>query len=245
VEKRIIARGVLAGALGGLVAFLFARTFVEPAIGRAIDFEEAHSTGHDHGVELFTREVQANVGMGFGVVAFAIAMGALLAVAFVVAHGRIGGVGPRALSVMLAAMAFGATTVVPALKYPPNPPSIGHEETIRERTGPYLLMVLLSLAVAIGAVWLGRRLVARFGGWSAALIAVAAYVLVVAAAMLILPAVTETPDGFPADGLYEFRLYSVGTQLVMWATIAVVFASLTAGTFDETSPSGRQPSLGS
>ena len=103
--------------------------------------------------------------------------------------------------------------------------------------------VVLTLmgSAAIGAVWLGRRLVARFGGWSAALIAVAAYVLVVAAAMLILPAVTEAPDGFPADGLYEFRLYSVGTQLVMWATIAVVFASLTAGTFDETSPSGRQP----
>ena len=35
-------------------------------------------------------------------------------------------------------------------------------------------------------------------------------------------------DDFPADVLYEFRLYSLGTQLVLWATIAVVFASMVA-----------------
>ena len=33
-------------------------------------------------VEVFTRGVQANVGMGFGVLAFSVAMGALFAVVF-------------------------------------------------------------------------------------------------------------------------------------------------------------------
>ena len=33
-------------------------------------------------------------------------------------------------------------------------------------------------------------------------------------------------EGFPADDLYEFRLYSLGTQVVMWATIGLVFAAL-------------------
>ena len=32
--------------------------------------------------------------------------------------------------------------------------------------------------------------------------------------------------GFPADVLYEFRLVSLGTQLVLWATIGLVFATL-------------------
>jgi predicted cobalt transporter CbtA len=243
MEKRIIARGLLAGALGGLVAFLFARTFVEPAIARAIDFEEARSAaGHDHGAELFTRGVQANIGMGFGVVAFAIAMGALFAVAFVVAYSKLG-VGSRALSMMLAGGAFGAITLVPTLKYPPNPPAVGHEETLRDRTGLYLLMVVLSVALALAAVWLGRRIVARFGVWSASLIGAAAYVLAIATVMLSLPAVAETPDGFPAEVLYDFRIYSVGTALAMWATIGVVFESLTAGLLDEKSPSGREPSL--
>ena len=55
--------------------------------------------------------------------------------------------------------------------------------------------------------------------------------------MLILPTIDETPgpllddagnivyDGFPADVLYEFRLFSLGTQVVMWLTIALVFAA--------------------
>ena len=32
--------------------------------------------------------------------------------------------------------------------------------------------------------------------------------------------------GFPADVLYEFRLVSLGTQLVLWATIGLVFSTL-------------------
>jgi predicted cobalt transporter CbtA len=244
MERRIIAHGLLAGAIAGVVAFLFARVFVEPAIGRAIGFEEAHSeAGHDHGAELFTRGVQANIGMGFGVVAFAVALGALFAVVFVVAYGRLRGVQPRALSILLALVAFGAVTFVPALKYPPNPPSIGHEETIRDRTGLYLLMVLLSVALAIGAVWLGRRLVSQLGAWSATLIAVGGYVLGVVVVMMVLPPIAETTEDFPADVLYDFRLYSLGTQFVMWATIGVVFASLTHRLLNEQLTIGRAPSL--
>ena len=88
MEHRLIARGVLAGALGGLCAFVFARIFVEPVIGRAVAFEDAriqaaHEPGvHEHGAELFSRGVQANIGMGFGVLAFGVAIGALLAVVF-------------------------------------------------------------------------------------------------------------------------------------------------------------------
>jgi predicted cobalt transporter CbtA len=230
VERRIIARGLLAGALGGVLALLFARVFVEPAIGRAIDFEDmeaAHEHGvHEHGAELFTRGVQANIGMGFGVLAFSVAMGVLFAVAFAVIYGRVGSVGPRALSVLMAAGAFGAVYLVPFLKYPPNPPAVGREETIGDRTGWYLVMVLVSVALAIAAVWLGRHLVARLGAWSAALTAAGVYIAAVAVAMLVLPIVAETPEHFPADVLYDFRLYSLGTQLVLWATIALVFAPL-------------------
>jgi hypothetical protein len=31
---------------------------------------------------------------------------------------------------------------------------------------------------------------------------------------------------FPADLLFDFRLYSVGAQLVLWATIGLVFAPM-------------------
>jgi predicted cobalt transporter CbtA len=226
MEKRIIARGLLAGAIGGVLAFLFARTFVEPVITRALAYEEAHEQGHEHGMELFSRGVQANAGMGFGVLGFSVAMGALFAVVYCVLYGRVGNLSPRSLSMVLAGGMFLSLYVIPFLKYPPNPPASSLEETIRQRTLLYLLMVVLSAALLVVAVYLGNRLVAQFGEWSAALIGAGAYVVAIAVVMLVLPTIDETPADFSADVLYEFRLYSLGTQFVLWAMIGLVFGSM-------------------
>jgi predicted cobalt transporter CbtA len=226
MEKRIIARGLLAGAIGGVLSFVFARTFVEPVITRALAYEESHEHGHDHGMELFGRGVQANIGMGFGVLAFSVAMGALFAVVYCVAYGRVGGLSPRGLSVVLAGAMFLSLYVIPFLKYPPNPPATSLEATIRQRTLLYLLMVVLSVALLVAAIYLGHRLTAQFGQWSATLIGAGAYLVAIAVVMAVLPTIDETPEDFSADVLYQFRLYSLGTQLVMWAVIGVVFASM-------------------
>jgi len=226
MEKRIIARGLLAGAVGGVLAFVFARTFVEPVITRALAYEEAHEHGHEHGMELFSRGVQANVGMGFGVLGFSVAMGALFAVVYCVLYGRVGNLSPRSLSVLLAGGMFLSLYVIPFLKYPPNPPATSFEQTIRERTLLYLVMVVLSAALLVAAVYLGQRLVAQYGRWSATLIGAGAYVVAIAVVMLVLPTIDETPGDFSADVLYEFRLYSLGTQFVLWAMIGLVFGSM-------------------
>ena len=259
MEKRIIARGLLAGACGGLLAFVFGRVFVEPLIGRAIGYEdglgELHGHGaHQHGVELFTRGVQANIGMGFGVLAFGVAMGALFAAAYCVAYGHVGSISPRLLSVLLAGGMLFALCVIPALKYPPNPPAVSLAESIRQRTLLYLLMVVLSVALLVAAVWLGRRLTARLGGWNATLVALGCYVVAIVMVMLILPTIDETPGpirddagaivypGFPADDLYEFRLFSLGTQVVLWTTIGLVFAALITRLLGEQDRAGQEAS---
>ncbi|HYP96619.1 MAG TPA: CbtA family protein [Mycobacterium sp.] len=252
MEKHIIGRGLVAGALAGVIAFVFARIFVEPVIDRAIGFEdgvgaahEAMHGGHEHGAEVFTRGVQANIGLGFGVIAFSVAMGALFAVVFAVAYGRVGNVSARGLSLYVAGGMLLSLYVVPALKYPANPPAVSLEETIRQRTLLYLLMVVLSAALFVGAVYLGRQLAERLGAWNATLAAAGSYIAAIAVVMLILPTIDETPgplrdnagnmvyEGFPADDLYQFRLYSLGTQVVMWTTIGLVFAVLAARLLDE------------
>jgi predicted cobalt transporter CbtA len=257
VEKRLIARGLLAGAVGAVLAFLFGRLCAEPVIGRAIAFEDgrtdvldAHGV-HEHGAELFSRGVQANAGLGFGVLIFGVAMGALFGVAFCVVSSRVRGIAPRQLSVLLAAGAFGAVYLVPFVKYPPNPPAVGQADTIGGRTGWYLVMVLASVVLAIAAVWLARRLAARFAGWNAGLLAAAAYLVTIAVVAVLLPTVDETPQplrdaagtiiypGFPADVLYEFRVLALGTQLVLWATIGLVFAALAGRMLGDRTESGR------
>jgi phosphate/sulfate permease len=238
MEKQIIGRGLLAGALAGVLSFLFARVFVEPVISRAIAYEDeaAHAHGgHEHGVELFTRGVQANVGMGFGVLAFSVAIGALFAVIYCVVLGRVGDISPRLLSVYVAGAMFLSLYVIPFLKYPPSPPALSLDETIRQRTMLYLLIVVLSAALLAGAVYAGRRLVSRLGTWNATLAAGGGYLVAVAVLMLVLPAIHETPSDFPADVLYEFRLYSLGTQVVMYTTIALAFGAMAARLLGEKS----------
>jgi hypothetical protein len=190
------------------------------------------------------------VGIGIGMILFGFAMGALFAVVYSVTVGRVGTLSPRNLALLLAGGLFLGVYLVPFLKYPANPPSIGHPETIRDRTGLYLVMVVCSLLFLLGAVWLGRRLAPRFGTWIATLLAAGAFIGAIGIVMLLLPspghlsantaeygaAATETPQplrnpagtivypGFPADDLYAFRLYSVGAQLILWATIGLCFA---------------------
>lgn len=244
MEKRLIARGLLAGAVGAVLAFAFSRVFAEPVVSRAIEYEDgrteaAHTQGvHEHGTELFSRSVQGNAGLGFGVLIFGIAMGALFAVLFCAAYPRVASMGPQQLSMRLAAGAVIAVYLVPFVKYPPNPPAVGQADTIGSRTLWYLVMVLASAVLALAAVWLGGRLAPRLGAWNGGLAAIGAYMAATAVVMLVLPTFDETPPpmrdaagtisypGFPADVLYEFRLVSLGTQVVLWATIGLVFSTL-------------------
>jgi uncharacterized membrane protein len=264
MESKLVPRGLLAGAIAGLVAYVFARIFAEPQIQKAIGYESARDTAQaaldraaglhpdlDHS-EVFTRTVQADVGLGVGLIMFGAAMGLLVAVVYTVCLGRVGRLRPRPLALLVAGAGFVALYLVPFVKYPANPPSIGHAETVRERTALYVTMLVASVVCTVLAVVLGRRLAARFGNWTATLAAVAAFVVVVGVVMLVLPALgdlaynrahfphssTETPQplrnaagqivfpGFPADVLFSFRMYSIEAQLLMWTVIGVVFAPL-------------------
>lgn len=224
MEKQLIWRGILAGALAGVLAFIWARIFVEPVIERAIEFEE-HLGGHDHGdggAELFTRSVQSNIGMGLGVLAFSVAMGVLLAVVFCVVYGRTR-LSARAVAALTAGGMLVSLWIVPALKYPPSPPATSLDETISQRTLLYLLLVVISGALFVGSILLVRRLLPRFGLWNASLLGMADYVVSMAVVFLIMPTIAETPDDFSAVDLYQFRLTTLGTQLVIWTTIGVAF----------------------
>ncbi|MGZ4663788.1 MAG: CbtA family protein [Frankiaceae bacterium] len=264
MEKRLILRGVLAGAVGGLLAFVFARIFAEPQIQKAIDYESGRDTAqaaldkaaglavevaHE---DVFSRTVQGNVGLGVGLIFFGMALGAMFAVAYMVCLGRVGNLRPRTLALLVAGAGFLGLYLVPFIKYPANPPSIGHPETINQRTALYLVMVVASLVFMGLAVWLGQRLRSRLGNWNATLVAAGAFIVAIGIVMAILPSLghlganvaaygdhaTETPlpltddkgtivyPGFPADVLFNFRFYSVAAQLILWSAIGLVFAPL-------------------
>ena len=198
MEIRVILRGALSGFAAGVLGFVFARIFAEPVIDKAIAYESGrdaflaalnHAAGRPvapDGPEIFSRSIQSTIGIATGIIAFSTAMGALVAVAYLVLHGRFN-VRPRNLAWMIAGFGFAGVYLLPFVKYPANPPAIGHSFTIHTRGALYLTMVA-SLLILLGlAVWLARRLVPRLGMTGAVVLAAVAFLVVYGVLIGLLP----------------------------------------------------------
>jgi predicted cobalt transporter CbtA len=189
---------------------------------------EAHVHAADHDEpELVSRPVQAGLGLFVAVLVYNAAFGGLFGLTFAFAYGRTASaLTPQALAAVLAVTGFVAIYLVPNLKYPANPPAVGEPDTIGVRTALYFVMIAISLAAMIVSLAVKRRLVPRFGEWSANLLVAACYVVLVAIAGFFLPSVNEVPEQFPAVVLWNFRIASIGAQLIMWATLGLLFGAL-------------------
>ncbi|RKR07687.1 putative cobalt transporter CbtA [Kushneria sinocarnis] len=239
---QLLWRGMLAGLIAGLLAFAMASTFGEPPLTRAIGFEASQADGHHHGEAHshgatgeghhhgdgagISRATQSSWGLLTGVGVYSTALGGLFALVFALANGRLGRLSPRALSVLLAAGGFLALVAVPWVKYPPNPPGIGTAATIDLRTEVYFLLLAVSLSAMMLSVRLARPLRARLGPWNGVLAAGALYGLIAAFAWGLFPTVATIPAHFPAEVLWQFRLSSLGIQVIIWAVLGLVFGAL-------------------
>lgn len=226
---KLLLRGMLVGLVGGFLAFGFAHTFGEPNVDKAIAFEEKmdEAMGNAPGEELVSRPMQSSFGLLTGTLAYGTALGGFLALAFAYAYGRVGSIGARETAALVALAGLISVIIVPFIKYPANPPSIGNPETIRERTAVYFGMMLISVVAMFNAVVVARKLAHKHGLWFGAIIAGIAYIIVNAVAMMILPPIHETPEGFSADVLWGFRTASLGIHLVLWTFWALAFGYLT------------------
>ena len=226
---QLLLRGMLVGIVAGLLAFGFAKVFGEPPVDRAIAFEasEAKAKGEAPDPEIFSRQVQASIGLLTGVVVYGAALGGIFSLVFAILYGRFTRLSPRACAALLALLGFIAIYGVPYLKYPANPPSIGEPATIGIRTGLYFSMMLLSIVAMMVAFSLGRLTEAKLGRWNATLLGCLAFVVMVGIAQAVLPGINEVPSAFPASTLWQFRIAALGIQAVLWASIGVLFGFLT------------------
>jgi predicted cobalt transporter CbtA len=203
----------------------------QPRMSDHAHSDHAHMADHTSDAaepELVSRSVQAGLGLFVGVLVYSAAFGGLFGLAYAFAYGRMpGALSPQALSIVLAATGFIAVYLVPSLKYPANPPAVGEPETIGVRTALYFGMIAISFGAMVGSIALRHLFVARHGDWNATLIAGAYYIALMAAVAFVLPAVNEVPEQFPAVVLWNFRIASIGAQLILWATLGLLFGALT------------------
>ena len=225
---KLLVRGMLAGIAAGLLTFGFARLVGEPQVDQAISFEEKADAakGEAPEPELVSRDTQAGLGLLTGVVTYGAAFGGLFSLVFAYAYGRVGALSARALSAWLALGAFIALVIVPNIKYPANPPSVGDPETIGMRTGLFFLMIAISLAALVFSLKVRRRAALKLGAWNGSIVAGVVFVAIIAAVQLSMPTINEVPAAFPAVLLWKFRVAAIGMQVIMWTTIGLLFGAL-------------------
>jgi hypothetical protein len=225
--RTLLICGLLAGLAAGVVAAGVAAVVGEPAVDRAIAYEDAQAAaaGVAPGAETVSRDLQKSVGLLTATCVFGVALGGLFALAFAWAYGRVGRASPARTALLLALAAFVVVYLVPFAKYPATPPAVGDPDTIQRRTLLYLVMIAISVLAAVAAVRLRRTLGRSLAPAVATLLAIAAYGVVVVAAGLSLPAVDEVPASYPADVLWDFRTASIVVQAALWTTLGVLFAA--------------------
>jgi hypothetical protein len=223
VVSAYLRRGMAAGLLAGLLAGLFAFVVGEPVLDRAIALEEASESAHHE--EVFSRSTQ-KVGLFFSTGLFGVTVGGVFGIGYAFFRERLTAGSDLVRSISLAAAVFVGMFLIPFLKYPANPPSVGDPSTIRERTASYFALVVLSL-LALLAAWLATRaLKARgFNAPGRRLIVGTGLVVAVTVLFLLLPA-GPSADGFPSGVLWAFRFSSLGTQMVFWAGLGLLFGWL-------------------
>lgn len=217
-------RGLVAGGLGGLAGAVFLWLVGEGTIRQALAVEAASEA--DHGHERFSRGVQV-VGGGVAAVLYGLVLGLIFTAVFASQRHRLGGGDDFGRSLRLAGAALGALVLVPALKYPPNPPAVGDPDTVNQRTVAYLTLMAFAGLMMLGSVALVRWLASR-GARAPVALAVSglAVMAAVAVAWTVWPAGDPLPADMPAGLVWRFRVQSIGGLALQWATIGTVFGLL-------------------
>ena len=249
VLKRALTAGVAVGVLLGAYTFVV----IEPVVGEAVALEQVLAAEHagtapgaaalgDNGEPMFSRSEQTAGGVAASVL-FALIVSAVFGVVFAQLRHRLPGRTDLTRSLWLAAVGFCVFALMPAIKYPANPPAVGDPDTVNERTLLYLACIAASVAAAVALT--------RFAGYVRARTDQATHVAVVATATVavyasILVLLPGTPDRIaqevPAALVWDFRLRSIGALALLWAALGLALGWLLSR--DARAADGRaEPSL--
>jgi predicted cobalt transporter CbtA len=160
-----------------------------------------------------------------------ISWGALFGVVFSLSRNSIPGSNNKKKALILAGIMLLVIYIVPALKYPANPPAVGDPETIYYRESLYITLLAVSGFSAFGLAFLYRKLGDKKGKQ---VVVPIIYIGIIAAAFMLLP---PDPDEItaPMDLVMGFRIASGLTMSAFWGLLGFILGPL----WDKTRPDER------
>lgn len=215
----VLISGALAGFVHGTVNFAIVEPYLDQAIG--IENQNLFESGEEldtpefwveyEGYRVWQKSGQVLAGVILGT-----SIGALFGIVFALSRNSLPGNNDLKKSITLAGIMWFTMYIIPFLKYPANPPTVGDGETVVLRAILYLSFIAISGLGAYGFYKLSTKLQKN-----KKLLSLVGYTIFISAVFLIMP---ENPDEVtaPMDLVNEFRIMSVLGVSSFWASIGII-----------------------
>ena len=215
----VLISGAFAGLIHGTINFVIVEPYLDQAIGienqNLFDSGEAEDTpqfwAEYDGYRIWQKSGQILAGVILGT-----SVGALFGIIFALSNSSLPGNHFVKKSLMLAGVMWFTLYLIPFLKYPANPPTVGDGETVVLRAILYLSFIAISGLGALAFYKLSRKLKNN-----KKLVSVVGYGIFISVVFFAMP---ENPDEItaPMNLVNEFRLMSVLGVSSFWVSVGII-----------------------
>ena len=215
----VLIAGCFAGTLHGLANLVIVEPYLDEAIG--IENQNLFDSGEEEDTPQFRAEYESYRiwQKGGQILAGAIlgtSIGALFGIVFAYARNVLPGNHHVKKALVLSGIMWITIYIIPFLKYPANPPTVGDTETVVLRSVLYLSFIAISGFGALGFYQIYKRLQNKKRIF--AFIGYAAFISTVFFAM------PENPDKVtaPEELVDGFRMMSILGVSVFWISVGII-----------------------
>ena len=215
----VLVSGAIAGFVHGTINFALVEPYLDQAIG--LENESLFASGEAEDTLEFWAEYESyriwqKSGQVLAGVILGLAMGSLFGIVYALSKNSLPGKNDVTKSVILAGIMWLTIYIIPFLKYPANPPTVGDGETVMLRAILYVSFIALSGIGVVIFYKLSQKLQNNkkyFGLFG--------YVIFIIILFLVMP---ENPDEVtaPMNLVNEFRFMSVLGVSSFWLSVGLI-----------------------
>ena len=215
----VLISGALAGTIHGTVNFAIVEPYLDQTIG--IENQNLFASGEAEDTTEFWVEYEGyrtwqKSGQILAGAILGTSVGALFGIVFALSRNSLPGSNDVKKAVVLAGVMWLTLYLIPFLKYPANPPTVGDSETVVLRAILYLSFIAISGFGAVGFYQLSKKLQKK-----KKLITLVGYGIFISAVFIVMP---ENPDKItaPMNLVNEFRMMSVLGVTSFWVSVGLI-----------------------
>lgn len=217
---------VVSGAIAGTILGLINLGVVEPFIDKAIELEIQNDIQADQTVnmnEITDYRTWQKGGEIVGGLVYGISLSSLFGIVFAYSRKSLPGNNAKLKAIFLASIMCLVLFIVPALKYPSNPPAVGEPNTIYYRQSLFVAFLVISGLSALGVTVLVKKLNQTVP--KKIVIACATYGAIMIMSYIVMP---SNPDkiSISMNLIETFRLVSAGMIVMFWGVLGLIFGTL-------------------